>query len=589
MNSLELINIGKQFTFQHEQKDAQFIHEPQHVQKRKRTFWALKDINLEIQRGQILGLVGRNGAGKTTLLKIIAGIIEPTEGIVHVNGEVQSLINLGTGFQGELSGKENIYLNASILGMSNEEIGRKYRDIVNFSELNEFIDMPIGNYSQGMRLRLGFSIAMHLDFEIFLLDEVLTVGDLSFQKKCFEQLTQFKREGKTMIVTTQSLAMLERLSDELVLIEEGKICAEGKPADVIYAYNEILNENRELHIKLDTGIVRQARWWFDDAAGWGTREGTGEATVDKVRIMNRWGKEVDKVIPGSYVKIQLQFTVNEQVEDPHFGIALFRKDGVYCYGPNTRFDQIYLGILNKGPGTLTLEYPNFDLMPGEYIISVVIWDLKEVIAYDYLVAYFPLDVIGENRNGQLLTLDSRFSKENRSLFQRNKLQDDLFDIAPLKAHWMKKTESPEVELKGVETLDVGGRACKEFYTGDEMRIKVSLSFPELKNKKGRYLWIGLFRKDGIFCYAKYRSLQSAEETSTVIFPHIRLLPGEYLISVIVWDDPGNEPLLCHHGIYPFNICSEKQDHGTFWLEHVWHIKLPGSDGKKLSKRSIEGS
>jgi len=180
-------------------------------QKMVTEFWALRNINIEIEQGKVIGIIGRNGAGKTTLLNILAGISTPTIGEVKINGQVSSLLTLGAGFQDELTGKENIYLNASILNINRDEIKKKYRSIVEFSELDGFLDYPLRAYSQGMRLRLGFSVAIHMDFDIILTDEILSVGDVSFQKKCFDKIEDFRKQGKTMVIISQNLDIINRI------------------------------------------------------------------------------------------------------------------------------------------------------------------------------------------------------------------------------------------------------------------------------------------------------------------------------------------------------------------------------------------
>lgn len=205
-------------------------------------FWALKDITFVIPRGKVVGVIGRNGAGKTTLLNILAGISVPTMGNLKISGRVSSLLTLGAGFQEELSGRENIYLNGYILGMNKEQINQKYNSIIEFSELDGFINQPLRTYSQGMKLRLGFSISIHVEFDILVIDEIISVGDVSFQKKCYESVMRFKRQGKTMVVSMQSVDMAERLCDEVMLLEHGRIVSMGEPEYVTRCYLKLLEE-----------------------------------------------------------------------------------------------------------------------------------------------------------------------------------------------------------------------------------------------------------------------------------------------------------------------------------------------------------
>lgn len=249
MKAIKLENVGKKFILTH-QRDRMtkgfFSSFP--GQKIATEFWALRDINMEVERGKVIGIIGRNGAGKSTLLNILAGISTPTTGEVKINGRVSSLLTLGAGFQDELTGKENIYLNSSILGITRNEINKKYRSIVEFSELDGFLDSPLQTYSQGMKMRLGFSIATSVDFDIMLVDEVISVGDGAFQRKCFDRMVDFKRQGKTMVITVHSLDYIERICDEVFLLEHGRLIASGEPTYVVNRYQKLLNENRPLRM-----------------------------------------------------------------------------------------------------------------------------------------------------------------------------------------------------------------------------------------------------------------------------------------------------------------------------------------------------
>lgn len=251
MNVIKLENVSKKFFLTH-QKDSHSLSKGFFSsfpgQNTVTEFWALRNINMEIEKGKVIGIIGRNGAGKSTLLNILAGTSTPTTGDVKIDGRVSSLLTLGAGFQEELTGRENIYLDGSILGMSKSEIKKKYKNIVEFSELEEFLDVPLRTYSQGMKMRLGFSIATSVDFDIILIDEVISVGDGSFTRKCFDRMAGFKRQGKTMGITLHSLDYIERVCDEVFLLEEGRLIDSGSPVGVINRYRKLLNENRPLRM-----------------------------------------------------------------------------------------------------------------------------------------------------------------------------------------------------------------------------------------------------------------------------------------------------------------------------------------------------
>jgi ABC-type polysaccharide/polyol phosphate transport system ATPase subunit len=437
MNMLELKDVWKRFPLTHavDIKDKGIA--PEYFNDGKSYFWALRNISCAIESGKILGIVGRNGAGKTTLMNIIAGIVTPTEGAVQVNGRVASLFSLGAGFQDELSGKENIFLNASLLGMPDAEIRTYYRSILEFSELNEFIHMPLGNYSQGMKLRLGFSVAIHLNFDILIIDEVLMVGDGAFQKKCFEKLTDFRRAGKTMVITSQTLDVVERLSDEVMVLERGEIVERGDPKTGMDAYKRILSENRELHVYSEDEVYRATKWWAEPEDPWGMREGTREVEILDVLICNRWGLEVDSIKSGERLVVKVKFMVRERVVNPHFGIALFRDDRVYCYGPNTVFDRINLEELAPGSGTFSIVYEAFNMMPGRYFFAIVIWDENEAIPYDYFKCIYSVIVEGINDNRQLVYVPA--SCDARGVERQTMLKaGDLFDLQTINDQWKKE-------------------------------------------------------------------------------------------------------------------------------------------------------
>lgn len=229
---MQLCSVGKKYPFTKQQFSV------------LKDFWALKDVSLDVYQGEIVGIIGRNGAGKTTLLNIMAKVLFPTEGEVFSNGRVLGLFNLGVGFQDELTGRGNIFLNGSLLGATKKEIEDKLNSIVEFSELGDFINMPLGTYSQGMRLRLGFSIVVNLKFDILVIDEVLAVGDVLFQNKCFERLMDFKREGKTLVITNQSLDLMERLCDRVILLDHGKTLFQGNVVEAINRYRLLLNTEK---------------------------------------------------------------------------------------------------------------------------------------------------------------------------------------------------------------------------------------------------------------------------------------------------------------------------------------------------------
>lgn len=536
-------------------------------QKIATEFWALRDINMEVEKGKVVGIIGRNGAGKTTLLNILAGISTPTLGKAEINGRVSSLLTLGAGFQNELTGKENIYLNSSILGMNHNEINKKYHSIAEFSELDDFLDYPLQTYSQGMRLRLGFSVAAHMDFDILLIDEIFSVGDVSFQKKCFDKMEEFRKQGKTMIITTQSLDIIERFCEEAFLLENGEIAQRGHPQKVAARYLELLKEK-----KLPETFQRRyskLRWWTDKRF-WEKKEGSKEARIVEVKTYNSHEKQINRFKTGERVMVKVRFIVDREVDEPHFGIAIFREDGLYCYGPNTSLDGYKINKLNKGEGFFSIEYKSLILKPGRYRFSAAIWDKKELWAYDYHVGFYKFEVISKSNDTQLLNLGHRWQPEywwQKFKISRLGKSDIFFN---LNTQRQDKISPCDIKISSIELTDLSDNLKNSFNTGED--LKINLQFKFIKKPQDYYLWLGMFRGDDIYCHGALKKLK--EENVSLIYPHLPLLTGDYYLSVGIWKKNQNEPLLYKHKVSTFKMFFLGEDHGTVYLEHSWKWKLP---------------
>lgn len=537
-------------------------------------FWALKDVDYEVEKGQTTGIIGRNGAGKTTLLFIIAGVLSPTEGEILVDGKVMGLFNLGVGFQDELNGRENIFLNGTILGAGREEIENKLDSIVEFSELGDFINMPLGSYSQGMRLRLGFSIIANLDFDILVIDEVLAVGDALFQNKCFERLIDFKRRGKTLVITTQAMDFIERLCDRVMLLDHGRVVFAGDVAAGINKYRSLLNSEKFFvgHLQQDLNLVRQTKRWADNISDWGQKFGGKEIVIDSVEFIGRNGTNNGKVDTQDPLTIKVHYTARQRVEDPHFGIAIFRKDGVYCYGPNTKFDGYRISELKKGRGHFTLFYRSMFLAPGTYRVSVAIWDKKETLAFDHHYGCYELVITGDNKNHELTNMpfkaDGLSFAQNLISFFRHRGKRIYVNLDQLEDKFGHCSGHEGIVIDTVRFLDAHGNRKDVFVTNEAVRFQVGFDRQGLVAKRGRYLWIGIYRDDGVYCQGMTLSFDN-RKVFHVLFPQLALLPGQYSASIGVWDCLSQRFLMYHHGVYPFRMIFNKQDHGTVYMEHEW--------------------
>jgi len=565
VESIRLSKVSKKYPL-HGNEQKEYLTED---------FWALKDVDLGIKRGEVLGIIGRNGAGKTTLLSIIAGTLAPTQGQVVLGGKAVGLFNLGIGFQDELSGQENIFLNGAILGASHKELAEKLNAIIEFSELGNFINMPLGSYSQGMRLRLGFSIVANLDFEILVIDEVLAVGDALFQNKCFERLIDFKRQGKTLVITTQGLDFIERLSDRVVLLDHGALLFDGPVQEGINRYRNLLNTEKffvGLPQGKRPGLIENTKKWADNTSDWGHKFGGKEITIDTVEFIDQRKAKVNRVNTGEPLTVRVVFTAKDKVENPHFGVAIFKPDGTYCYGPNTDFDGYRITQITSGQGYFSLDYRKLWLAPGEYKVSVAIWDKNEVVAFDYHYGYYDLIVTGPHRSpGGFLNVP--FKTECATVKERltgwftgkNHLLVPGFDLPP--AGFPVAIAHPDLKIESLRFLDREGCAKNVFMTNDPVKFVIQLKH-SLPGKNNLCLWCGVFRDDGVYCQGMNLRVGKGKNYA-IIFPRLPLLPGGYRVTVGIWDAAENRFLVYQPGAYSFQMVFDKQDHGTVYLEHAW--------------------
>jgi len=531
-------------------------------------FWALKDISFTVSQGLVLGVIGRNGAGKTTLLNIIAGTLVPTQGKVLAHGRVLGLFNLGVGFQDELTGRENIFLNGAILGASRNELENKLDSVLAFSELGGFIDMPVGSYSQGMRLRLGFSIVINLDFDILVIDEVLAVGDTLFQSKCFERLMDFRRSGKVLIVTTQDMSLIERLCDKAILLDHGHLLYYGQPRETIGRYLALLNAEKFFvgPIQKTTKLIENTKKWAEDISTWGEEIGTKEVTIESVELKNKFGWKTDRIRSTEPLTVKVRFHARNNVKEPHFGVAIFRNDGVYCYGPNTAFDEQDILELKPGKGYFILNFHKLLLAPGEYRISVAIWDKNETLAFDYRGGCYKLSVIGNsNMANELLDIPFKFSRTG--CIRYNKNNKVYTDLSSLVDKWGKRLEQDGMHIESVKFFNHLNEGKSIFMTNEPVRLIVSFENP-INSSKNNLFWLGLYREDKVYCQGITHAT-NGNKSFEVIFPGLPLLPGGYRVSIGVWDRIRQQFIMCHHGTYSFNTIFSREDHGTVFLEHNW--------------------
>lgn len=531
-------------------------------------FWALESVTFDAGPGESLGMIGRNGAGKTTLLNIIAGVLSATKGEIITGGRVLGLFNLGVGFQDELTGRENIFLNGALLGATKKELESKLDPIIGFSELGNFINMPLGSYSQGMRLRLGFSIVANLDFDILVIDEVLAVGDVLFQSKCFERLMDFKRAGKTLIITTQSMDLIERLCDRTLLLDHGRLLFCGDNQEAINRYRMLLNTEKFFvgSAKINAALVENTKKWADDISEWGSKLGTKETEIDTVEFINKWGLKCDNIKSREPLKIRVHFFAKNRIREPHFGVAIFREDGVYCYGPNTAFDGCRIREINPGKGWFELQYKEFLLAPGKYKVSVAIWDKFETLAYDYHNGYYDLTVKGKDHGAKdLLNIPFKAKKNILDFPARDRAAIRLCDM--LNKVKPQNIENEQVRISSIDLMDNRLKLQDVFKTNESACFRVNMA-NTMASCRGHYLWLGLFRDDDVHCQGFAFPLNGKRDYD-IYFAGLPLLPGGYRIDSGVWDNKARDFLVFQRNACVFRMVFNRQDHGTVYLQHKW--------------------
>lgn len=412
------------------------------------SFWALQNINLEIRRGEVFGLIGQNGAGKSTLLKVIARVLRPTRGRVRLYGRVAPLLELGAGFDTELTGRENIYLNGALLGMTQNEIETRIESIIEFSGLGEFIDAPLRTYSTGMFARLGFSVATAKRPEILIVDEILGVGDAEFQTKSYERIQSFQAAGTTILLVSHSMERVEEICTRAAWLDHGELISLGTAKAVVNQYMQRSVEREAARLAAEREVIRIATGApgapgeaahpggdgplpSDITTGDGmkspgsadpdkeqaapTRWGTRKVEITRVRITDQAGQEQTIFETGHPLVLHIDYIAHQPVSAPIFGLAIHRQDGVHITGPNTSTAGVTLPTLRE-TGSITYTIPSLPLLDGLYNFSVAVVNDGDTEIFDYHDRLYPFRVINRDEVKQerygLLTLRGEWQADD---------------------------------------------------------------------------------------------------------------------------------------------------------------------------------
>ncbi|MDE0115447.1 MAG: ABC transporter ATP-binding protein [bacterium] len=358
---------------------------------RSEPFWALRDVSLEVPRGSMYGLVGRNGSGKSTLLRIMAGIYRPTEGRVEIRGRTSALLELGAGFHPALSGRENIYLNASVLGVPKSQIDERVDQIVEFAGLEEFIDSPVKIYSSGMYVRLGFAVAVHVDPEILIVDEVVAVGDEEFQLRCLSHLEALRAQGVTIVLVSHDLGMLRANCDQMAWLNRGLVAAAGEPQDVINAYLDTIDTEAA------ASVGHRPR-----PAG----EGETPLCITDLEFYDEAGHRPKAFASGDPLIVRIHYRAFEPIDDPVFSLGFYDHNNLHLAGPRSHVGGFRPGRLD-GQGWVEFRLRRIPFRSGAFHVNAAVQDSAATFLYDRRAREFWLQVSGEPDPGAngLLNLD----------------------------------------------------------------------------------------------------------------------------------------------------------------------------------------
>jgi lipopolysaccharide transport system ATP-binding protein len=396
--AIKVENLSKSFRMKRRYRQSTtlksaLIHvlKRQRVLEKERLFTALHNVSFEVPKGTTLGIIGSNGSGKSTLLKLIAGLHRSSTGKVSVNGRLSALIELGAGFHPEFTGRENIFINGIILGLTRKQIYEKFDDIVHFAELEEFIDNPVKTYSSGMYMRLAFAIAVAVDPDVLLIDEILAVGDASFQRKCQHKMNTFKADGKTIVIVTHDMSALERYCDRVLWLDHGHFMAYGDVQSVMGHYMEHVAQLQRENLLDEHEQAVLSRDEPSDKPGRRRRWGSRDVEITSVDLFNGSHTPCYLYKTGDQMTVEIVYKAYTPVHEPVFGIGIFRDDDTYCYGTNTHIEKVHIPRI-EGEGKVKFHIDRLDMTEGKYFLDVAV-HTEDGMPFDYQSRFYSFDVI----------------------------------------------------------------------------------------------------------------------------------------------------------------------------------------------------
>ena len=410
--AIEIRHVSKRFRLYHEHYSSlkeKMIHFGRVPYE---DFRALDDIDIDIEMGTTVGILGHNGSGKSTLLKCVAGILQPNDGEITLRGRLAALLELGAGFHPELTGRENIYLNASILGLSKRDIAKVFDEIVAFSELDKFIDMQVRHYSSGMYVRLGFAVAVNVDPDILLVDEVLAVGDEAFQRKCLERVARFQREGRTILFVTHAADLVRKICDRAIVLDHGHLVSDSAPGEAVRTFRETLQHSGLADPTVEAVEAAEAAESAGDSELATIGRRMAASATHRVRITNvvidHPGALVGRqwLLPDEAMSIRVAYHADEPTDDLLFGIIIHDEEGNTIFGANTKIVEVPVPVAD-GDGEVIFDFEHVPLLDGTYLLTFAIQSSDEGTVHDWRDQQYQFEVMNPSRVAGLVALPLR--------------------------------------------------------------------------------------------------------------------------------------------------------------------------------------